>query len=188
MVSARVTPTVARRFAAFGLDYLLVSAYLVLLGSIGAALAFGPMSKSWVRFLSDPLHMDLVAFLTTVLPVGAYFAFFESSRRGATPGKRLMRLRVAQLGGARLSLRRAAIRAAAKLLPWQIAHTSMFHFPGWPANPHTPPLWVTAGLVLAWTLVGFYVLTIAFRSDRRAPYDWISGAQVLPDVPNGEQS
>jgi len=185
MKNARRSPPVGRRLAAFGLDYLVVLGYLIVLGGVGLALTLGPASGDWARLVASPLRMDLVAFCTTVLPVGAYFSLFESSWRGATLGKRRMRLRVVRLGGGRLSLWRAVLRAAAKLLPWQLAHTSMFHYPGWPTNPQSPPLWVTTGLALVWVLVGFYILTIIVRSDGRAPYDWIAGSAVIPQSADG---
>ena len=173
------TPTVGRRLAAFGLDYLVVLAYLVVLGCISWALMRSASGEAWLEFTSRPSRMELVVFLVTVLPVGAYFALMESSPRGATLGKRRMRLRVVRLGGGRLSLGRAVLRSAVKLLPWQIAHTSLIHIPGWPLDPQPPPTWVTGSMGLVWALVGFYVIALAVRRDRRLPYDWIAGSQVV---------
>jgi uncharacterized RDD family membrane protein YckC len=173
------TPGAGKRLAAFGLDYLVVLAYLIVLGCVSWALASGATGRVWQDFLSSPSRLHIVAFCTTVLPVGAYFTLLESSPRGATLGKRRMHLRVVRLGGGRLSLGRALLRSAVKLLPWQLAHMSLVHIPGWPINPQSPPAWVVVGMGLVWGLVGFYLVALAVRSDRRTPYDWAAGSQVV---------
>lgn len=179
MADGQGTPTVGRRLAAFGLDYLVVLAYLIVLGCIGWALASGATSDAWGEFVSSPARLELLAFCTTVLPVCAYFALLESSPGGATLGKRRMHLRVARIGGGRLGLGRALLRSAVKFLPWQLAHTSLVHIPGWPTSPQSPPSWVVLGMVLVWGLVGFYIVALAVRSDHRAPYDWVAGSHVV---------
>jgi uncharacterized RDD family membrane protein YckC len=179
MAGTQSTPSAGRRLAAFGLDYLVVLAYLIILGCISLALTYGVTNEAWRGFVSQPSRLELATFCTTVLPVGAYFALMESSQSGATLGKRRMQLKVERLGGGRLSLGRASLRSAVKLLPWHLAHTGLLHIPGWPVDPQSPPWWVTAVLGLVWVLVGFYIIALAVRPDRRAPYDWIAGSRVV---------
>ena len=185
MGDSQGVPTVGRRLAAFGLDYLVVLAYLIVLGCIGWVLASGPASDAWLGLVSSPWRSDVLVLCTTVLPVAAYFALFESSPSGATLGKRRMCLKVVQLGGGRLSLGRALLRSGVKLLPWQLAHTTLLHIPGWPTDPQSPPLWVTVGMGLVWGLVGFYVIALVVRSDHRTPYDWVAGSQVVQGGADG---
>jgi len=179
MTLAAETPTVGRRVAAFALDSLLISAYLIVLGGVGWFLASGSTGDGWQEVVSNPGRLDLIVFSTTVLPVIVYFTLLEGSARGATWGKRHMRLRVVRFGNGRLDRRRALLRSVVKFLPWQVAHTCLLHIPGWPANPQEPPSWVIAGMVLVWVLIGFYVIPLAVRADRRTAYDWIAGSHVV---------
>jgi uncharacterized RDD family membrane protein YckC len=172
-------PGFFRRIAAFALDYLIIAAYLIFLAAFGAFLTWGPLKGGWEALTSSPLRMDLLAFVTAVLPVILYFTISESSKSGATWGKRRMGLRVVHISGDRLSCGRAALRSVIKFLPWQIAHTSLVNIPGWPMAPQALPRIVIMGLILAWTLVVFYILTLAAGQNRRTPYDWIAGSRVV---------
>lgn len=179
MTVTREAPGLFRRIAAFALDYLVSAGYLVVLAIVGSALAFGPLKDEWQTLVASPARMDGLAFLTAVLPVVLYFTLLESSRAGATWGKRRMGLRVIRMGGGRLNRRRALVRSLVKFLPWQLAHTCLFHIPGWPVEPQEPPAWVMAGLVLAMAAVGFCLVTLAVGPTRRAPHDWVAGSRVV---------
>jgi uncharacterized RDD family membrane protein YckC len=65
----------------------------------------------------------VAAQVAIVLLPFAYFAFFEAGARQATPGKRVMRLKVVDLAGRRLSPLRAAARQLLKIC--DIASTGM---------------------------------------------------------------
>lgn len=181
-------PGPARRLGAFGLDYLLILCYLVVLGAIGSVLTLGPFGHAWGRLISTPARLDLVAFVTAVLPVALYFTLLEGSSRGATWGKRRMRVRVVRVGGGELGKGRALLRSAVKLLPWQLAHTCLLHIPGWPVEPQQPPLWVLWGMSLVWVLVGLYVGALVVRKDRRTPYDWVAGSEVVVAEERGPEA
>jgi hypothetical protein len=172
-------PNFFRRIAAFALDYLLISGYIVVLTIAGSIIAFGPLGDEWQSLFSNPWRADLVAFVTLIFPVITYFALMESSESGATWGKRRMRLRVVNLSGERLSRTQALIRSAVKLMPWQLAHTCLFHIPGWPFAPENPPILVIIGFTLVWIGIGFYVVTLAIGPSRRTPYDWAAESRVV---------
>lgn len=94
---------------------------LTAVGVIGRALA-GPMAET------PPIPLpalDLGAAALTVLPVGAYLAVTEAGRHRATPGKRWQGLQVVTADGAAIGWRRAVVRNAVKLLPWQLAHLAV---------------------------------------------------------------
>ena len=173
-------PAVFQRIAAFGLDYLVIAGYLIVLAVFGTLLVFSPLNDRFQAFVSTPLRMDLFAFVTAVLPVILYFTLSESSPGGATWGKRRMGLRVVDLNGEKLTLGRALARSLVKFLPWQIAHTALFNIPGWPVDPQTPPVWVTVVMSIALLAVGFYIVTLAVTPNKRAPYDWVAGSIVIP--------
>lgn len=174
-----LVPSLGRRVVAFALDYVPISLYLFSLAAITSLLAFGGESESWQRFMSSPGRADAVAFLTAVLPVIVYFAWQEGSTAGATWGKRRMGLRVVRADGSGLSRARALARSVLKFLPWQLAHTCLFHVPGWPREPQQPSAWVVSGFVVVWGLVATYVAMMAFGPKRRTPYDVLSGSLVI---------
>ncbi len=166
-----------KRVAASALDFILIAGYLAALLGAGLALQrtglWKPAAPPSLAFL------DLFAFLTAVLPVILYFTLQESAPAQATWGKRRLGLRVVGVGGGRLSRERAFARSLAKFLPWQLAHTSLFHIPGWPFAPESPPPLAMAGLILAQVLVLVYLGSLALGRAHRTPYDWVSGACVV---------
>lgn len=169
-----------KRVLAFALDYLLIAGYLIVLAGVGAGLtlALGPPERTSPLFAS-PVVMDLIVFLIAVLPVILYFTFRESAPAQATWGKRRVGLKVVDGQGNRLSRPRAFVRSLLKFLPWQVAHTSLFHIEGWPFAPTTPTPVVTAGLILAQILVVVYLLSLAVGRKHRTPYDWAAGSFVI---------
>lgn len=67
-----------------------------------------------------------VLLLNFSIPVWAYFCLSDASARGATPGKRILRIRVVRGAGQTLGTGRALARTAIKLLPWELVHISAF--------------------------------------------------------------
>lgn len=171
------------RIKAFAFDYLLILGYLVVLAGAGTLLTLGPVGDRWALLMSDPIRADLVAFLTLVLPVILYFALSEASAVGATVGKRRVGLRVVGPGGTRLRLPRSLVRSGLKFLPWQMAHTAMFHIPGFPTSPGEPPAWSPAILGIVWLLVALYLLGLTPVFGGRTVYDRIAGSTVILEDP-----
>ena len=167
------------RGLAFALDYLLIAAYAAILAAATFAAAASPLRSTLTVLLATPASRDAVAFVTIVLPVILYFALQEGSARQGTWGKRRLGLRVTALDGGPLPVGRALVRSAIKFLPWQLAHTCLFHIPGWPLAPAAPPAWVTAGFGLVWLLVISYLALLAFSKSHRTPYDRLAGSEVL---------
>lgn len=171
---------VPRRLAAFALDYLVIVGYIIALTIVWLGLAYG---ISWpqqiMTVLTNPLAADGLTFITLILPVSLYFTLQESSVRQATWGKRKLGLCVVTATGDRLSRTQAFIRALVKLLPWQLAHTSIYHIPGWPLAPEDLTPFSMVGLILVWVLVGAYTLSALISKTHRTPYDWVSGAYVV---------
>jgi uncharacterized RDD family membrane protein YckC len=167
------------RLLAFGWDYLLIAGYVILL-SVASSLvwrAIGPASPTVSG--STASLFDLLAFVTLVLPVMLYFAVSEASPWQATWGKRRADLRVISSTGGRLTIGRSMLRSALKFLPWQMAHTCLFHVPGWPLAPVAPPMWVTAGFVLCFVLVGVYLSGLFLAPAHRTLYDRAAGSHVV---------
>lgn len=167
------------RVRAFAWDYLVVLAYLVALTGIGLLLILGPVGAGWSTLMADPLRADLVAFLVAVLPVALYFALSEASAAAATWGKRRVGLVVATVGGGQPGVGRSLLRNGLKFLPWQMAHTAMFHIPGFPAATGEPPTWSVVLLGAAWFLVALYLLGLTRLGRGRPPYDRLAGTAVV---------
>jgi len=170
----------AKRLKAFAFDYLIIFAYIVVLFGVnfGIILSAGRLEEVSPLFAS-PVVKDSIAFLTLILPVVLYFTLQESSPRQVTWGKRKAGIRVVDAQGGALTRKQAFVRSLVKLLPWQIAHTSIYHIEGFPFAPVEPALMVIVGFVLAYGLVGIYVASALISKKHRTPYDWAAGSYVI---------
>jgi uncharacterized RDD family membrane protein YckC len=95
--------TVGSRAVAFLLDLLLVGTAFVLLLLAGAALPLGTWLPDWLGVA--------VVFLLVFALLFGYPIAFETLRRGRTPGKAALGLRVVTVEGAPVAFRHASIRA-----------------------------------------------------------------------------
>lgn len=170
----------AIRVKAFAYDYLIISGYIILLTAstliITRTAGLLGISLHWPE---NPLRADLMAFVTLILPVILYFSLQESSPKQATWGKRKMGLRVVNTNGKKLTRTQALARSALKFLPWQIAHTSIFHIKGFPRAIVEVPTIVLAGFGLVYLLTGAYIASTLISDEKRAPYDRVAGSFVI---------
>jgi uncharacterized RDD family membrane protein YckC len=177
-VRAAAPPALAlRRIAAWAVDWLIVSGYAIVLVPLGLLLV-----DSGVRL--PQLAWNALAFTLLILPVTVWLAGWERGRRGATPGKRLLRLRTSGPGGSGLGWRRALARNALKVaLPWELGHTAAFALAD-PATTTTDPT-VVLGIVggtAACLVAGVWVTSLFVRSGR-TPYDLATSTRVRPATP-----
>jgi uncharacterized RDD family membrane protein YckC len=177
---AAKTAGFTKRLKAFGFDYLLICAFMILLAglTIGTIRMVGYLGFS-LRWPDNPFFADLIAFSTLILPVILYFTLQESSNTQSTWGKRKVGIMVVGKDNAKLTPMHAFIRSLVKLIPWQIAHTCLFHIPGWPFAVNTIPPTVIAGFVLVYVLVGVYIACALISKQNRTPYDWAAGSYVV---------
>ena len=157
-----------RRLLATALDLPIVAGCAVAAGVVGLGL------RSIGLRLETPVALDVLAFATLVAPVAVTLALLEAGPRSATPGKRRLGLRVVDDTGLGISRRRALVRAAVKLAPWQLAHTAVFHL----AGGDTSPGWVAVSLT-AQALVLASVAVMALDPRHRAPHDLVAGTRVV---------
>lgn len=167
------------RVLAFAVDYIGISAYLVLLAALSVALWLTPFGPGFRALFANPTSGELTGIAVLVVPVLLYFTIFESSPWQATWGKRVRGLRVVTTGGERLSFPRALLRNALKLVPWELTHACLWRIPGWPFALQTPSLWVSIGLVLVWVLVGIYIVSLLASRTGQTLYDHLAGARVV---------
>ena len=168
------------RLKAFIFDYLFILAYIVIMAGVnyGIILSRGTLEEI-SPFFASPIVKDAIAFLTLILPVFLYFTQQESSPKQATWGKRKAGIRVVNANGETLTGIQAFVRSLVKFLPWQIAHTSIYHIEGLPFAPIDPSPTVVAGFALVYLLVGIYVASALISKKYRTPYDWVSGSYVI---------
>jgi uncharacterized RDD family membrane protein YckC len=170
----------AKRLKAFTFDYLIICGYIILLaaGTMVIVKVSGWLGTP-LQWPENPILADLMAFITLVLPVILYFTFQESSPKQSTWGKRKAGIRVVNANGGRLARVQAFVRSLVKMIPWQTAHTCLFHIPGWPLAVTTIPSAVSVGFVLVYVLVGIYIASALISRKHRTPYDWASGSYVI---------
>jgi uncharacterized RDD family membrane protein YckC len=161
-----------RALASVG-DYGVIAGWL---GALGAVSAVGRAVAGPPRRPPDiPLPAyDLAIAAMTVLPVGAYLARTEAGPRQASAGKRWQDLRVTTAAGEPIGWRRAVVRNAVKLLPWQLGHLAVVRLA---QGRESPAVWALQGLSLV--LAGADVVT-ALRDPRgRAVHDLVAGTRVV---------
>lgn len=164
----RAAAGIPRRGAAALLDGLVLG--LALQGLHWGTLALGrpELVTAW------QWHGFLAA--TVTLPAFLYYTLFEGLGSHATPGKRLLGLRVVDTYGGRIPLARAALRTALKLIPWELAHTALCH---------PEPVFVTEHigmprvLFAAYVVGGLYLATMMMSLKKQSVHDWASGTCVV---------
>ena len=170
----------AKRLIAFAFDYIFIFGYILLLAAVTmAVIKVGGLMGLSLRWPENPVLADLMAFATLVLPVILYFTLQESSPKQSTWGKRKVGIQVVNANGNTLTRGQAFVRSLVKVIPWQIAHTSLFHVPGWPMAITTVPPVVITGFVLVYVWTGIYIAAALFTKNHRTPYDWVTGSYVV---------
>jgi uncharacterized RDD family membrane protein YckC len=102
------------RAVAYLIDTLLISLVFGLIASIYPS-TFIKFPDAAVSLTSLP-QLTPTAFIITITATWLYYTMFEASIWQATPGKRVMRLYVADLNGQRVTFARAAARNIAKMI------------------------------------------------------------------------
>src|SRR5512133_3377087 len=139
------------RALAFGLDYLLILAYLFLIAALGYGVN-SVASAVRLRLFSDSITAELTGFLLITLPVTLYFALTESSANWlGSWGKHRLGLVVTGPGGSSITSWRGLARNLLKFVPWELAHFTIWQFT-FADDPALP--FLNACLILVWVLVG----------------------------------
>jgi uncharacterized RDD family membrane protein YckC len=167
-VDLRLTiAAVAERASAYVLDVIFINVGLivfVIAASFGAQL-FGSKIGGLAKVI-----FTLVSFLVT----NAYFMVFELTARAATPGKRIMGLRVAARDGGRLTAEAVFIRNVMRDIEVNLPATFLL----WAAlGGLLPVLGWLALFGLAWTLI--FALFPFFNRDRLRVGDFMAGTWVV---------
>lgn len=164
-----------RRAGAYVIDIVILFVVLAPLGYLlQRALGVSPATAQGV-------YATLV--LNFSLPTWAYFALGDHSRSGATFGKRMLSLRTEADVGGRVGVSQALGRTVVKMLPWEVAHASVFLFA--PAlGEYAIENWI--GLAASYVL-SFAYLIVAWRTQgHRSVHDFVASTSVSPvNMPPG---
>lgn len=166
-----------RRLAAFAVDYVALGVYIGLLWLTAYLLG---RAGFFQEVEMTPGRGQALGLVTLTIPVILYFALWDSSRKEATPGKRLLGLRVVSMDRSRLPLGRSLVRSALKFAPWEAAHFVLWRIPGWPGEVAELPVPTTVGFVAVWLIVALYLILLWRDPLGRTPYDHASGSRVVP--------
>lgn len=161
-------PWTHRTAAAF-VDVVAVLAYGVLLFAATLALAGG------IPGATDPVRGQLVGLGTMTLPVVLGFAVLEAGSRGATPGKRALGLRLVDVEGGPVPLRRCVLRSALRFAPWELGH-----FVAHQAYAGNEAMWLIAPAVLATAVPVLWLGLLVHRGV--TPYDRWTRTLVVRDI------
>jgi len=168
--------SVPRRTIAYLADILLLAIVLFSVQGLLKEFAFGGATMAW-QHEGPKLYAFVVG--TFSLPVWLYFTFFESGARGATLGKRLLRIRVSTPTGEGIGRGKAFLRTLVKLVPWELTHIAIcLPTPIWDAGKDAvarPTLMVSTIMVGAW----FGTVLLAPRA--QGVHDLMLGTLVVDD-------
>jgi uncharacterized RDD family membrane protein YckC len=155
-----------RRCAAYLADILLLFAVLFPLGWVVARVVDLPPASLVQVWPATLFNFSIPSWL--------YFTLSDSLWGGQTVGKRLLRLKVTVPPGYALSVRRALLRTAVKLLPWELAHAGGFALAEFPVLQ-----WAFLGL--SNLLIVVYLSVALATRGRRSMHDFIARTEVSCD-------
>lgn len=178
-VSALTFPlaTGVKRVLAYLIDLALLYVYMIAL--FMASMALDSILPFHYLMGESYLLRHAISFFTLTFPLVITYILMENGHRQGTFGKFWMKLRVVRVDGGRASLSSLTIRNVIKFLPWEIAHTHFHLNPEYMMSGVTTPLGWVLGVGLPFGLVFVYAGMIFFRTDRRAPYELLSGTHVV---------
>lgn len=160
-----------RRLSAYAIDCSLAFAVLVV-PQIALSIITGGASSD--RLQTGP-QLEVWYLSTVALPVWLYFILSERSTYQATVGKRLLGLYVTDLAGYRIGFRRALLRTAVKMIPWELTHLALF-FPTPIMFDDSPGF--RPALALVYLLMAIYLAAVVISPRNRSIHDFAAGTVV----------
>lgn len=166
-------PLAVRRLSAFAIDWCTFALWAAAVFAVVWWANDGELSPP----APSPWRNQAYGALFTTVPLLAWFALWERSASGATPGKRLLGIRVTTDPGRAMTLPRALLRSAVKLLPWELGHTAAHQLAAAGFAERTPPAW-TLPLAIASQIAALAWLASLFVGPGRTPHDIASATHV----------
>ncbi len=98
-----------KRFAAYLIDIVIIWVVVFLLGLVLLA----PFSQMQY---ANPIGYAIISMVLNIVAIWLYYAFFESSEHQGTPGKMILKIKVVDLNGDRISFEKATGRYFGKII------------------------------------------------------------------------
>ena len=157
-----------RRFLAFGIDYILIAGYILLL--LGISLF---MIKTFEINTLDksPYFGQIIGFFTLTFPVFLYFYLSEKSGFKGTIGKNKMRVEVVPISNIKNNSIPILLRNIFKFLPWEIAHTGIHWHMYYFIREMETPIWIWATWIIPQVIILVYVVSIVLNNGESSIYD-----------------
>lgn len=112
---------------------------------------------------------------TVTIPSLLYFSLMLNSKRQATLGMRLLKLKVTDLNAGRARFSRILLRSLVMLVPFELNHTVIFHLT--PRDrPPSEAFWL--GLVIVWIVIAIYIVAIVLTERSQSVHDLVAGTVV----------
>lgn len=169
MKKTNEVPGVLLRSKSLIFDWLFICAYLLLLLIITITFYFLVLN-GMPEFTNS--QAQLIATLTSVVPIIIIFSIMEGSKNFASWGKRKANLKVIYKD---MPMKRSIIRNIFKFLPWQFGHMSTIN--GIYNDFDTPFSMIF--FTLSMTLLIIYVLMAFIRKDNRHLVDILVRSKVV---------
>ncbi|MET3574220.1 RDD family protein [Bhargavaea ullalensis] len=162
------------RIKAFLIDYLLIAAYIILLGLVSVFL-FPQIQR---LFAGPPALAQTAGFFLMTLPVSAYFIISDSAAGRGSLGKRIVGLQVTDLRCRPLSLPRSILRTALKFLPWELSHFLVYRLVG-TGDGEGVPISLSILGILIYALMALYMIVPFLNQRKQSVYDLLTLTQVI---------
>lgn len=161
-----------RRVLAFFIDYIIIIVYAILLFLVSN---FLKNTFNIILSFNSPFKNQVLSFFLLTLPVFLYFFLSEKGAYKATFGKRLLALEVVNRENDKGGI---FIRNFLKLLPWEIAHTGVYHIIYSNQQQQEISLWVWCALIIPQIIVLFYFTSILATKGTKSIYDNLAKTMV----------
>lgn len=157
-----------RRFSAFFIDGILLATPFIL----AAQYQFGDLSALNPEFQQDAFWLQVGFFI-----VSAFYFIVLNFLYGATPGKKVSRLRIVKMDKSRISLKDSFLRYLPLLLLSAACLLATAFFAPEVITEGNPANTAVDWLFTAWIIgSGIY---LARQRQRRAPHDLLAGTAVI---------
>ena len=158
-----------KRVLAFIIDYAVIIMYA---GCLFLASTFLSSQFDLQLSFNSPFKNQVVSFTSLTLPVFLYFFLCEKSKLKGTVGKRILKLRVANVTEDKKG--NLFLRNFLKLLPWEIAHVGVYQI----AFYNNESAWVWMLLTLPQVVVIVYIISAFLSKGKQSIYDKISSTKI----------
>ena len=157
------------RLVAFGIDYIIIAAYALLLFGITKIL-------NLKELVLTPVNGQLLGFISLTLPVFLYFFLTEKGKSRATIGKRIMNISITAKTDK--TKPKILLRNILKFSPWEVAHIGVHWIVFYSISDNNVPIWVWFLLILPQIIVMAYLLGVIISKGESGIYDSISNTKI----------